>query len=71
MLLPLIECVPAPCQGAIVAEANPENQKAVEVLNRINDTKLMEACVQEKKTARQYGVGCLQKFGVTTISYGN
>jgi hydroxymethylbilane synthase len=71
MLLPLIECVPAPCQGAIVAEANPNNQKAVEVLSRINDTKLMEACVQEKKTAIQYGIGCLQKFGVTTITYSD
>jgi len=71
MLLPLIECVPAPCQGAIVAEANPDNKKAVELLNVINDTKLMQACVQEKKMAMQYGVGCLQKFGVTTIVYDN
>lgn len=71
MLLPLLECVPAPCQGVIVIEANPTNQKAVEVLKRINDTELMDACVQEKQTAKQYGVGCLQKFGVTTISYGS
>ncbi len=70
MLLPLIECVPAPCQGAIVAEANPANKKAVEMLNTINDKKLMQACTQEKQTAIQYGVGCLQRFGVTTISYG-
>ncbi len=71
MLLPLIECVPAPCQGAIVAEADPNNQKAVEVLSRINDTELMDACIREKKTAIQYGMGCLQKFGVTTITYGD
>ncbi len=71
MLLPLIECVPAPCQGAIVAEANPANKKAVEILNTINDTKLMQACTQEKQTAIQYGAGCLQRFGVTTISYGS
>jgi hydroxymethylbilane synthase len=71
ILLPLIECVPAPCQGAIVAEANPNNKKAIEVLNEINNTKLMEACKQEKKTAIQYGIGCLQKFGVTTITYGD
>ena len=71
MLLPLIECVPAPCQGAIVAEANPDNKKASEVLNVINNTKLMQACVQEKQTAMQYGAGCLQRFGVTSISYGD
>ena len=70
MLLPLIECVPTPCQGAIVAEANPANKKAVEILNIINDNKLMQACIQEKQTAMQYGAGCLQRFGVTTISYG-
>ena len=71
MLLPLIECVPAPCQGAIVAEAHPSNQKAMEVLAAINDGKLTDACIQEKHIAKQYGVGCLQRFGVTTIRYGN
>jgi len=71
MLLPLIECVPAPCQGAIVAEANPLNKKAVEILNIINDSKLMQACIQEKQTAIQYGVGCLQRFGRTTINNVN
>jgi hydroxymethylbilane synthase len=70
MLLPLIECVPAPCQGAIVAEANPVNKKATEILNTINDIKLFQACTEEKQTAIQYGAGCLQRFGVTTISYG-
>jgi hydroxymethylbilane synthase len=71
MLLPLIECVPAPCQGAIVAEANPSNENAINVLKAINDEELMQACVQEKKIAAQYGVGCLQRFGVTSIRYGN
>ena len=69
MILPLVECVPAPCQGAIVAEAHPANQDAVAVLNGINDTKLLEDCVKEKKTAQQYGQGCLQQFGVTTLTY--
>ena len=71
MLLPLIECVPAPCQGAIVAEANPSNKTAVDILNAINDNKLMQNCIRERQTAIQYGVGCLQRFGVTTIRYGD
>jgi hydroxymethylbilane synthase len=71
MLLPLIECVPAPCQGAIVAEANPSNIKAVEVLKRINDDGLFADCFTEKKEAVKYGVGCIQKFGVTTINTKN
>lgn len=69
MLLPLVECVPAPCQGAIAAEAHPSNPKAVAVLERINDAGLFADCVREKKTAVQYGKGCLQRFGVTTLSY--
>ena len=71
MLLPLIECVPAPCQGAIVAEANPLNEKAVEVLKKINDENLFADCYAEKKEAIKYGAGCIQKFGVTTIETKN
>lgn len=67
MLLPLIECVPAPCQGAIVAEAHPSNQRAAEILKVINSPALMQEAVAEKKTAIQYGTGCLQQFGVTSI----
>lgn len=69
MVLPLVECVPAPCQGAIVAEAWPGNTWAVEVLQQINDEKLLSDCIAEKKEAAQYGKGCLQKFGVTTLGY--
>lgn len=71
MVLPIIECVPAPCQGAIVAEAHSSNRKAVAVLNAINDPVLLQTCQLEKQAALQYGTGCLQKFGVTVISYGN
>lgn len=71
MLLPLIECVPAPCQGAIVAEANPANEKAVEILKSINDENLYTDCFTEKKEAIKYGAGCIQKFGVTTLNTKN
>ena len=71
MLLPLIECVPAPCQGAIVAEAHYSNTKAIEVLQKINDEKLFADCYAEKKEAVKYGAGCIQKFGVTTLSTKN
>lgn len=71
MLLPLIECVPAPCQGAIVAEAFYKNEKAIAVLEKINDEKLLDDCVKEKKAASQFGRGCLQKFGVTSFLNGN
>lgn len=71
MVLPLIECVPAPCQGAIVAEANAENSEACMVLNKINNADLFEDCLSEKKIALNYGAGCIQHFGVTTIKSGN
>lgn len=67
MLLPLFECVPAPCQGAIVAEAHPQNKLAVELLQKINNTELFAEASAEKQKAFEYGTGCLQKFGVTTI----
>jgi hydroxymethylbilane synthase len=71
MLLPLIECVPAPCQGAIVAEAHHLNTKAVEVLQKINEGELYADCYAEKKEAIKYGAGCIQKFGVTTLQTKN
>ena len=71
MLLPLIECVPAPCQGAIVAEAHYSNTTAVEVLKRINDEALFADSYKEKKEAVKYGAGCIQKFGVTTLDTKN
>ena len=71
MLLPLIECVPAPCQGAIVAEAHQSNKRAIEILNKINDEKLLTDCFAEKEEAIRYGAGCIQKFGVTTINTKN
>src|SRR6187431_1210450 len=71
MLLPLIECVPAPCQGAIVAEAHFSNVKAVEVLKKVNHGALHADCYVEKKVAVKYGAGCIQKFGVTTLPTKN
>ena len=71
MLLPLIECVPAPCQGAIVAEAHFSNIKAIEVLNNINDEVLFTDCYTEKMEAVKYGAGCIQKFGVTSLETKN
>ena len=71
MLLPLIECVSAPCQGAIVAEAHHLNKKAVEVLQKINVEELFADCYAEKQEAIKYGAGCIQKFGVTTLRTKN
>jgi len=71
MLLPLIECVPAPCQGAIVGEAHFSNAKAIAILNKINDENLFADCYAERREAVKYGAGCIQKFGVTTLATKN
>jgi len=73
MVLPLIECVPAPCQGAIVAEAHASNKEATALLEKINNTELYKESYNEKYEAFKYGTGCLQKFGVTTLhtKHGN
>jgi hydroxymethylbilane synthase len=67
MFLPLIECVPAPCQGAIVAEAHPDNKEAVALLQLINDIVLFDEAYKEKQEGYIHGTGCLQRFGVTTL----
>jgi hydroxymethylbilane synthase len=71
MILPLIECVPAPCQGAIVAECLPGNNEAVEILQAINADSIKTDCISEKKAASVFGTGCIQKFGVTSLNLGN
>ncbi len=70
MILPLVECVPAPCQGAILVEADPANKLLRHVLEAINDLPAWKAAVQEKQWGQTYGRGCLQRFGVTTIRTG-
>jgi hydroxymethylbilane synthase len=73
MVLPLIECVPAPCQGVIVAEAHPGNKEAVALLQLINDPLLFDEANKEKQEGYIHGTGCLQRFGVTTLktAHGN
>ena len=70
MVLPLFECVPAPCQGAIVAESLPGNQPAVEILKRINLPLVKDICSKEKEIALRYGAGSIQEFGVVSIQTG-
>ncbi|MCX8492536.1 MAG: hydroxymethylbilane synthase [Cyclobacteriaceae bacterium] len=67
MVLPLLYCPPAPGQGAIVVETTSNNNRAVEMLKRVNNLPLAAAVNEERKIAHQYGSGCHQKFGVVHI----
>ena len=68
VFLPVIECAPAPCQGAIAVEAIPDNIRAVGLLQTINRPVLLDRCVAEKKLAQSIGTGCDQRFGVWSTS---
>ncbi len=71
MVLPLLECTPAPCQGAIAVEASKQNQRAAYILSCINNKDLFINSSEEKKIASNYGSGCIQKFGVTNVKFNN
>ena len=64
MVLPLFECPPAAGQGAIVAEAKPDNKDAADMLERIKNEPLTKSMLQERVYAQKYGYGCSQQFGV-------
>lgn len=67
MVLPLIECPPAPGQGALVAEAQPGNDKATKLIAALNDKSVEVATRSERIVASDYGAGCHQQFGVVHI----
>lgn len=67
MILPIMDCPPAPGQGAIVVETSKENKRAKEILAVLNDSKLADAVSRERNLAHQYGSGCHQKFGVVHV----
>lgn len=73
MILPLLECPPAPSQGAIVAEARHGNTEAVNLLQKVNQPALTLAAQRERDFAKQYGSGCHQQFGVVHVNstYGS
>jgi hydroxymethylbilane synthase len=68
MFLPLIECAPAPGQGALLIEALRTNNHAVELLKQINDNKLSTQLEQERSAVAHLGGGCHQKYGAVFIN---
>lgn len=67
MLLPLIECAPAPGQGALLVEALHTNTHAVELLKQINDNNLSAKLERERSAVAHLGGGCHQKYGAVFI----
>ena len=71
MILPLLECPPAPGQGAIVAETSPDNAEAIRILRSLNVEHLANEVSMERKMAHKFGSGCHQKFGTVYINTGD
>ena len=69
MFLPLIDCTPAPAQGALLAVAYADNKKAATILEKINDIIIAEKVHEEQRIMQIYGGGCIQRFGVHAVAY--
>ncbi len=63
MLLPLVDCPPAPGQGALVIEALVNNHAACEVLEQLRNPHLEAQLHEERALLRRFGGGCHQRFG--------
>ena len=71
MLLPLIECAPAPGQGALLINALTSNLDAVNILQSVNNKSLSASLAQERNCVKQLGGGCHQQYGAIHLSTAN
>lgn len=71
MVLPLVECPPAPGQGALIIEAMTKNTDAVAVLERLRSALLDATLAPERALLRDFGGGCHQRFGAVNLTFAN
>lgn len=68
MILPLRECPTAPAQGALAVECREADLSVRHALARLHDTPTAQAVQQERAILSEWGGGCHQKLGATSIS---
>lgn len=71
MLLPVLEACPRSGQGALVACALRSNKQAVHVLGELNDSALMQTCVQEKQLSAKFSWQYNCRAQASSIAYDN
>ncbi len=71
MVLPLVECPPAPGQGALIIEARANNADAVAVIERLRTPSLESELAVERGLLRDFGGGCHQRFGAVNLTLEN
>jgi len=70
MVLPLVECPPAPGQGALLIEALRTNAEAVAVVEQMRSAMLEHQIAAERSLLREAGGGCHQRFGAVSVLVG-
>lgn len=67
MVLPLKECPSAPAQGALAVECRADDLKIQTVLRRLHDDKTEQEVRAERQLLSDWGGGCHQRFGATSV----
>lgn len=69
--LPLMECPPAPAQGALRAECLTENAAVKKILESINQPTETQLLQTEREAVNGMGGGCHQRYGSVAINHKN
>jgi len=68
-ILPLSTCPPAPGQGALALECLKEDLETQKILFTIHDSQTDKNIQKERRTLKEYGGGCHQKFGASATDH--
>jgi hydroxymethylbilane synthase len=67
MILPLLECAPAPAQGALAIEAKSDSKDVIRLISAIHDPVTADGVHRERQFLAESGGGCHQKLGAIHI----
>ena len=67
MVLPLKECPAAPAQGALAVECRADDHELQAMISKLHDPATAVCVAEERKLLSEWGGGCHQRFGATSI----
>ena len=67
MVLPLTHCPAAAGQGALAVECRKSDSRAFQIIHKLHDESTADQILAERKILEDWGGGCHQKFGVTSV----
>ncbi len=70
MVLPLKECPAAPGQGALAIECRADDEPVMKILKTLHHEQTEKAVAAERQLLADWGGGCHQKFGATSVHVG-